>query len=137
LLEVPEEGLSWLEQAALGRNPFLFSRPFSAPIFLPGLLLLEVSSVLDMLSLCRFMNFIAGSAKKTAKYWCAQASGKAPSVRIAGPRSFPSGSPFLPHPPEPVTRRRRLAELKGAVAVAAVTVPAASINTENTEGGVA
>jgi hypothetical protein len=60
-------------------------------------LVLEISGLSATLCSCRFMSFIATNARRTAKFWCVQRTGKAQNAHIVGRRSFPRNCPSL-HP---------------------------------------
>ena len=69
---------------------------------------------------CRFTNFIAGSANRTAKFSSAPAIGRAPHVRTAvRPRSKRSLPPLLPAPPGPRLPHQARARAAAVIVAAA------------------
>ncbi len=78
-----------------------------------------------ILRACRFTNFIAGNARKTARSWCARTGGKGPSAPIAGRPSFRRSCRFLLPPAEGRAPKRRPAGTR-AEEDAVATVPAGS-----------
>jgi hypothetical protein len=69
---------------------------------------------------CRFTSFIATNARRTARFWFAQAIGKGPHARIVVPRNSVRSSPSLRRPFQTVVPTRHLAPAhQGRVACAA------------------
>jgi hypothetical protein len=76
---------------------------------------------------CRFTNFIARNATRTAKCWCAPVVGRAPSAPIAAQPGFPRSSRSSLPPTAAALKRPRARAAPGpAVAIA----PVANTSTE-------